>query len=97
MKRLACAVGVSLAAVILVPTAHAAGPPPAVSGDYVPDEVLVSFRAGVNVDDAAHAVGARVHRARTSRCARLKVRPGLVARTVAALSRNPEVPPRDRR
>jgi thermitase len=92
MKRLACVLGVFLAAVIFVPTSHAAGPPSAVSGDYVPDEVLVSFRAGVNVDEAAHAVGARVHRVLERLGVHvLKVRPGLVARTVAALSRNPQV------
>jgi thermitase len=77
---------------ILVPSANAARPVPAVASDHVPDEVLVSFRPGANADDAAHAVGARVHRVLDRLGVHvLKVRPGLVARTVAALSRNPLV------
>ncbi len=92
MKRLTCALGISLAAMMLVPSAQAARPVPVAASDHVPDEVLVSFRPGANADDAARAVGARVHRVLDRVGVHvLKVRPGLVARTVAALSRNPLV------
>src|SRR5437899_8646759 len=93
MKRLACALGVSLAAILLAPRSDAAAPgASARGGDHVPDEVLVSFKAGVDVDEAARAVGARVHRVLEGLGVHvLKVRPGLVLRTVGALSRNPQV------
>ncbi|PYP99675.1 MAG: hypothetical protein DMF82_24165 [Acidobacteria bacterium] len=84
--------GISLAALMLAPSAYAARPVPAAASDFVPDEVLVSFRPGANVDESARAVGARVHRLLDQlRVHVLKVRPGMVPRAVAALSRNPLV------
>lgn len=98
MKRLVHAVLAFLVvALILLPQA-AAGPrsrspaqPPAL-GPYVPDEVLVKFRAGVNADVAAGAVGARVReRIEGLDVHVLRVAPGTVEATLRSFSRNPLV------
>src|SRR2546425_2840972 len=82
----------SSAALVLVAPLHAAPPRAAAPADHVPDEVLVSFKAGADVNEEARGVGARVHAVLDGLGVHvLKVRPGLVKRTVQALSKNPHV------
>lgn len=81
----------SCAVALLGPSTVAAPAPPA-SADYVPDEVLASFRPGANVDAVARSVGARVQGELEGLGVHiLKVRPGAVLRVVRALSRSPQV------
>lgn len=61
------------------------------SGDYVPDEVLVSLKPGVSVDAVARSVGARAEQQTLLGVWVFKVPAGAVPRVVAALSRNPNV------
>jgi thermitase len=92
VKRLACLLGVSFAALLVVTPSEAAPPARTETGKEVPDEVLVSVKAGANVQNVARAAGAQVHGVLEGLGVHiLKVRPGTVARTVAALSRNPQV------
>lgn len=62
-----------------------------VSGEYVPDEVLVSLRPGADIDALARSVGARPHEQTLLGVWVLKVPEGTVPRVVAALSHNPNV------
>jgi len=86
-----------IVALILLPQA-AAGPRsrstarPPVLGPYVPDEVLVKFRPGINADTTARAVGGRVHeRIEGLDVHLLKVAEGTVEATLRALRSNPLV------
>jgi thermitase len=92
VKRLACLLGVSFAALLVAAPSEAAPPPRPATGKEVPDEVLVSVKPGANVQNVARGVGAQVHGVLEGLGVHiLKVQPGAVARTVAALSRNPQV------
>jgi len=70
------------------PRSRSAARPPAL-GPYVPDEVLVKFRPGVNAENAARAVGGRVHsRIDGLNVHLLKVAAGTVEATLRSLERN---------
>lgn len=88
-----------IVALVLLPLLPAAAGPrsrspvqPPVLGPYVPDEVLVKFRPGINADVASGAVGARVHeRIEGLGIHVLRVAPGTVEATLRSFSRNPLV------
>lgn len=61
------------------------------SGNYVPDEVLVSLKPGVSASAVAHSVGARPEQQTLLGVWVFKVPAGAVPHVVNALSRNPNV------
>ncbi len=94
MSRLGSLTSVVFCLAAIAAPLHAAAPVavPGASGDQLPDEVLVSVKAGADLPEIARAAGARVHGEIEGLGVHvLKVRPGLVSRVVRALSRNPQV------
>jgi thermitase len=96
MARTSRLPGILSAAVILLTPlaagAQGAARRPAARPDRVPDEVLVSFKPGVDSRAAVRAAGLQVDRVLDGLGVHvLKVRPGTVARTVRALAKNPLV------
>lgn len=88
--------GILAIAAVLTAAALATGAPSApathLSGDFVPDELLVKFASGVAPEPVARAVGARIiDRISALGVHVLKVPPGTLEATLLALSRNPLV------
>jgi thermitase len=89
MSRKRLAAGICCAVLVQAWDVAAQGSP---GRDYVRDEVLVSVRSGASVDEVARSAGARVHGEIEGLGVHvLKVRPGMVARVVGVLTRNPQV------